>query len=173
MLDWCRLRAQEARPWSPQELCQHAEEISGKSIGKKWTQKFERRHPELRAARPAKLDPKRANNFNNPVVEDFFDELEGLHNWYGEIPPDHLWNEDEKGVQIGGGCKNSGKKFYFLRDQKNRYRLGSDNLELVTIMECVSAAGDVIPPSFVLSEGPEPDLLVILSYQVKSKCKHV
>jgi len=158
LLDWCRQRAQEARPWSAQELRAYAQEIFGKKIGKKWHLKFEARHPELRNVRPAKLDPKRAKIFNKPIVHDFFDKYEGLHIKFDSIPPEHLWNEDEKGIQMGGGRKNSGKKFYYFKDQKNRYRLGSDNLELVTVMECVSAAGDVMPPSFVLSDGPEPDL---------------
>lgn len=87
----------------------------------------------------------------------FFDKYESLHLHFDGIPPEHLWNEDEKGVQMGGGRKNNGK-FYYFKDQKNCYRLGNDNLELVAVMECVSAAGDVMPPSLVLSDGPEPDL---------------
>ncbi|KDR76823.1 hypothetical protein GALMADRAFT_16906, partial [Galerina marginata CBS 339.88] len=34
-----------------------------------------------------------------------------------------------------------------------RYRLRNDNLELVTVIECVSAAGVLAPTSFVLKEG--------------------
>jgi hypothetical protein len=33
----------------------------------------------------------------------------------------------------------------------------SDNLELVTIIESISAAGSSMPPAFVLSDGPVPD----------------
>lgn len=33
-----------------------------------------------------------------------------------------------------------------------------DNLELVTILECVSAAGSIVPPSFCLQNGPYPDV---------------
>ena len=71
LLDWCRQRAQESRPWSPQELRAHARAISGKEIGIKWNLKFERRHPELLTARPAKLDPKRAKNFKKVIVHNF------------------------------------------------------------------------------------------------------
>lgn len=145
LLDWCRQRAQESRPWSPQELRAHARAISGKEVGKKRNLKFECCHPELLTARPAKLDLKRAKKFNKV---DFFDQYEGLHAEYDGMPPQHFWNEDEKGIQMGGGRKNSGKKYHYLKDQKNRYRLGSDN----PVMECVSAAGDVMPPSFVLSD---------------------
>jgi hypothetical protein len=59
---------------------------------------------------------------------------------------------------MGSGRKNSGKKYLFLKDKKHRYLIRSDNLELVTIIECISAAGDVVPPSFCLQEGSLPDL---------------
>lgn len=65
---------------------------------------------------------------------------------------------DKKGIQMGGGRKGSGKSHIFLRSMKRRYRVSSDNLELVTIIECVSVAGGAVPPAFILSDGPEPDL---------------
>jgi hypothetical protein len=138
-------------PFSPADLRAQASAILGKEVGKKWHTKFERRHPELRAAKPAKLDPKRAKNFNETVINDYFDKLEELHGRYpGGIPPEHIWNMDEKGIQMGGGRKKSSKKYYFLKSQKHRYRISSDNLELVTILECISAAGEIVPPSFCL-----------------------
>jgi len=65
---------------------------------------------------------------------------------------------DEKGIQMGGSRKNSRKKYLFLKDKKYRYLIWSNNLELVTIIECISTAGDVVPPSFCLQEGSLPDL---------------
>jgi hypothetical protein len=44
LLDWCRQRVQESRPWTPQKLLAPAHEISGKTIGKKWHKKFEKCH---------------------------------------------------------------------------------------------------------------------------------
>lgn len=66
---------------------------------------------------------------------------------------------DEKGIQMGGGRKNHGRRYYHMRElkQKNCYRIHSDSLELVTVVECVSAAGATMPVSFVLAEGPLPD----------------
>jgi hypothetical protein len=55
-------------PWSAADLRAQAEEISGKTVGKNWNRKFEKRHPEIRAAKPAKLDPKRAKHFNEEVI---------------------------------------------------------------------------------------------------------
>ena len=75
----------------------------------------------------------------------------------------HLWNMDEKGIQLGGGRKRTGRKYFRLQTLKwnNFYHLKSDNLELITIIECISAAGAVIPPSFVLpkanGEFPQPN----------------
>jgi Tc5 transposase DNA-binding domain len=73
LLDWCRQRAQESRPWTPQKLRARAHEIFGKTIGEKWHTKFEKRHREILKSRPAKLDPKRAQTFNKASIGDFYD----------------------------------------------------------------------------------------------------
>ena len=65
---------------------------------------------------------------------------------------------DEKGIQLGGGRKNNGRTYMYFRDQRNQYKISSDNLELVTVIECISAAGASTPPAFVLSDGPTPNL---------------
>jgi hypothetical protein len=64
---------------------------------------------------------------------------------------------DEKGIQFGGGRKNA-KKYFHISSMKrgNFYRVRSDNLELMTVIECVSPSGLTIPPSFILSDGPTP-----------------
>ena len=66
---------------------------------------------------------------------------------------------DEKGLQLGGGRKRS-KKFFHLGGLKRSsfYQIQSDNLELVTIIECISAAGLSVPPAFILADGPIPAL---------------
>jgi len=68
---------------------------------------------------------------------------------------------DEKGCQFGGGRTNNQTHFLFSADAKERYRIKSDNLELATVIECVSAAGDSLPPSVILKDGPIPDLRAI------------
>ena len=158
LVRWCELRALIGEAWSSADLRVQAEAISGKKVGQNWHRKFEKRHPELCAAKPAKLDPKRAKHFNELVIGDFYNKWEDLNAKHNAIPPEHIWNFDEKGIQMGGGRKKSSKKYYFLKDQKDRYRIRSDNLELVTILECISAAGDVVPPSFCLQNGSRPDL---------------
>jgi len=80
---------------------------------------FVDRNPWILTAKPGWLDPKHANNFNKAVISDYFDKLEALHAHFPcGIPPEHIWNMDEKGVQMGGGQKNQNKKFFFSRGQK-------------------------------------------------------
>lgn len=66
---------------------------------------------------------------------------------------------NECGYQFGGGQKNDGQKFLYRADQKRKYWMSSDNLELATILVCISAAeNNTIPPSFCLSQGYSLDL---------------
>src|SRR6266851_4433234 len=58
----------------------------------------------------------------------------------------------------GGGQKNSRRKYIFLKHKKQKYHIQSDNLELVTVIECISAMEEVVPPSFCLQEGSLPNL---------------
>ena len=157
MVDWCEHSSLSAMPFGPHDLHAHVFAMSGKKAGKNWHYKFSKRHPDLTLSKPNNLDPKRAQNFNKAVVDDYFDKRRQIEERYGGIPPENHWNIDKKGIQMGGGRKNNGRKFFFMRNRKQCYRIKSDNLELVTVIEAVSAAGASIPPSFVLSDGPIPD----------------
>ena len=64
---------------------------------------------------------------------------------------------NKKGIQMGGGCKNNGTKYIFLHVHTDFYWQQSDNLELVTVIECGNAAGVMIWLHFVLKEGLMPD----------------
>jgi len=146
-------------PFAISDLKVEASVVSRKPVGKLWVKQFLMQHPELRASKGTKLDPKRAKNFNETVISDYFDKLESLYaHFSGGIPPKHIWNMDEKGIQLGGGQKNSNKKYLYLKNKRSKYKIRSDNLELVTVIECISAAGDVIPLSFCLQGATAPDL---------------
>ena len=91
------------------------------------------------------------------TMKHYFQLCQEVAEKYDGIPLEHQWNMDEKGIQLGGGQKNNGCKFIFTHCQKEHYKIKSDNLELVTVIECISAAGVVMPPSFVLKDGPKSD----------------
>jgi hypothetical protein len=156
--EWCGLHGSSGKPVSAPVLRGHALAISGKLPGKNWHRRFISRNPSLAFGKSSGLDPKRAKNFNKTVVLDYFEKRKNLNDRYNGIPPEQDWNMDEKGIQMGGGRKNSGRKYIFVRNRKERYRIRSDNLELVTIIECVSAAGEACPLLFILSDGPMPDV---------------
>lgn len=160
LVDWIKHQGSMGQPFSKKELEARASKSAGRKVGVSWCKNFMKRHrDEISAAKGAQLDPKRANNFNKTVINDYFDRLEALHGRFsGGIPAEHIWNMDEKGIQLGGGRKNMGTKYFYSRSQKQKSRLKSDNLELVTVLKCVSAAGDIVPPSFCLQSGSAPDL---------------
>jgi len=46
-------------------------------------------------------------------VAHFYKLLKDIYNAYPNLPPEHVWNMDKKGVQFGGGRKHL-KKYYHL-----------------------------------------------------------
>jgi len=159
LVDWIDHQATISKPLDKQALLNIAYELSGAIPGKNWIHRFEKRHQDVCSSKPGNLDPKRAQNFNRTNVAGFFNLLKDIYAAYPGLPAQHIWNMDEKGVQFGGGRKHS-KKFFHLQSLKKSkfYRIRSDNLELMTIIECISPAGLSIPPTFVLSSGPVPAL---------------
>jgi DDE superfamily endonuclease len=159
-VDWVDHQAKTAKPYDRQAVQALTFELSGVIPGKNWISRFEKRHPEVQSSRPSNLDPKRAQNFNPTNIRHYYNLLKAIYDAHPNLPPQHIWNMDEKGLQLGGGRKRA-KKYYHLRSMKKSqfYRIHSDNLELVTIIECISPSGLSIPPSFVLSAGPIPALI--------------
>ena len=51
------------------------------------------RPAELCTAKPAKLDSNRTKHFNELIINGFYEEVDARHNG---IPPEHIWNFDEK-----------------------------------------------------------------------------
>ncbi|PPR04183.1 hypothetical protein CVT24_010776 [Panaeolus cyanescens] len=157
-IGWLDLSAISGRPYNSTEFRSNVERISGRRVGKNYPKKFTKRNTDVVAARASGLDPARGKNFNPTTVSEFFDIIEKLEEQYGAIPKEHIWNMDEKGIQMGGGRKRVKEKHYFLRYRKNRYRNKSDNLELVTVIDCMSAAGVTAPTKMILKQGVLPSV---------------
>ncbi|RXW20379.1 hypothetical protein EST38_g5483 [Candolleomyces aberdarensis] len=160
VLDWARHNAQSGRPFSATTLRQAAAAVSGKTPGRTWVRGFFQRHrKKIIKSKGSKLDPKRSQNFNKATIKHYFGILGAVDKEYGGLIPEQTWNMDEKGIQMGGGRHNNPTKFFYDRETSsdNRYRISSDNLELVTVIECISAAGESMPVSFVV-KGDPPDV---------------
>ncbi|KIJ49824.1 hypothetical protein M422DRAFT_131433, partial [Sphaerobolus stellatus SS14] len=148
--------------WTRLMLCQCIFQLTGQKPSRKWVQRFTARHPKLEPKRSRPLDPKRARAFNPNTISKFFDLYEKVICDY-EIPPENIYNTDEKGIQLGGGKKASRTEHFFTKGDQHRYVLKSDSLLLVTVIETVSATGDLGPPGiifFFLSHVPSPSILI-------------
>lgn len=66
-----------------------------------------------------------------------------------DIPPENIYNMDEKGCQLGGGRKGRRRKYLFGRNSTSRYKIRDANLELVTVVEVVSADGVALKPYII------------------------
>jgi len=156
-MDWISYQAAVAKPLDREELCSLMLNITGIFPGLNWIYQFKQHHPEICTSWPGNLDPKRAQNFNMTNIAYFYKLLKDVYNTYPNILPEHIWNMDEKGVQFRGGRKQSKKYYHLWSMRKSKfYHICSDNLKLMTIIECISPSGLSVPPSFVLSSGPIP-----------------
>lgn len=127
----------------------------GVHLGKNWWRKFKRRNrDDLKFKKAQGLDPKRAQNFNREYVAKHFKNWEDVCKEF-DIPRENIWNMDEKAIQLGGGRRGSNRKFFFGVAQEQLYKIKSDDLKMVTVIECVSAAGVAMEPTFI---SPSPDV---------------
>ena len=157
LVDWISYQAVVAKLLNRDKIYSLMFNISGVLPGLSWIYWFEEHHPEICTSQPGNLDPKCAQNFNPMNVTYFYKLLKDIYDAYPNLPPEHIWNMNEKGVQFGGGCKCS-KKYFHLQSLKRCkfYHICLDNLELMTVIECISPSGLLVPPSFILSSGPIP-----------------
>lgn len=127
-------------------------ELCGKKPSLRWVDRFRVRNKAngICYRRPRYIDPTRAKCFNKPTVKAHFDELRDIIAKHG-IKTENTYNMDEKGIQLGGGRNQSSEKGFFSADDTARYKLHSDNLELVTMLECVCADGSSLVPGFIFS----------------------
>lgn len=155
LLDWCIFNGMIGMPWTKETLMSRAQVVAepGIKITMTWCRRFLLRHRHKLKYRYAyELDPKRASGFNRPTVNTYFNLVKKLMKDYN-IPTEHIYNMDEKGLQIGGGRSTSRRKHIFGLLQKAQYKLKHDCLELMTIIECICADGFAMKPTFVHQPG--------------------
>ena len=114
-MDWCHHNSDSATPLHPRTLRGRVLEMVGTYPGKNWVRRFISRHPDILVAKPRGLDPKRAQNFNKATIMEYFDMRAALNQKHDGIPPEHNWNVDEKGCQMGGGRNGDNSKFIFSK----------------------------------------------------------
>ena len=159
---WIKYIGARGQPISKQSLHVKVSEISrvlqekerktGKQQlpGENWVYALLDRYPSLSLKQLTGLDPLCAQNFNPTVVSQHFKLLGDFLRTYN-IPWDNVYNMDEKGIQLGGGRRLDSTKYLYSQKQMTQVKIQSANLELVTIIECVSADGTILKLGFVFS----------------------
>lgn len=126
-----------------------------------WIYRFIRRNPECSTRTPENLGYQRSyvneaqirNWFKD--LEKFFIEQHGINatDFFSRENSSRIFNLDESGFPLSG--TNGKLKIISTRGSKNVYRLAPDSKEQVTVLGCVSAAGEFSNP-FVIFPGIRP-----------------
>ncbi|CAH0721624.1 unnamed protein product, partial [Brenthis ino] len=117
-----------------------------KKAGKKWMKLFMARHPNLSFRQPQSLSRARVQGFTAENVKSFFDilkpELEKIN-----FNPNKIFNVDETGISI---VQHKVRKILTAKGKKAVHKLSSaERGALITIVTCMSASGQFIPPLMV------------------------
>ncbi|EIN03282.1 DDE-domain-containing protein, partial [Punctularia strigosozonata HHB-11173 SS5] len=153
LLDWMFLHAEEGHPWSGQRILLKVRQMTGEEKGPAWVKKFKDRHSDvLKFCGTSGLDPKRAHAFNPTAIRKHFTEYGDAREKFG-YKITNIYNLDEKGNQIGGGRKRTGKKYFVPRSDRAKYKTRDASLALVTVIECCCADGSMLKPGFIFHGG--------------------
>lgn len=151
VVEWGKFLGYMGLACTREDITAKAREVAeeGVDLGRHWWRDFKVRHKKtLKFKKAQALDPTRARNFSKEkVAEHFKVYLEAKQ--AGDVPKENTWNMDEKAIQMGGGRRGSNRHFFFDIQQKYMYKLKSDDLKMMTVIECVSASGVAMKPMFI------------------------
>lgn len=118
------------------------------TVSKRWPYRFMKRlGDEYKLIKQRPIDPKRFQAEDFAAIAVWFDRLE-LTIKNNKITPSNIWNFDETGFIIGQGKEQA----VITRFKEKSRELPSDsNRESITIIECINAAGSIIPPMVILA----------------------
>lgn len=110
-------------------------------LGRRWYERFLRRHPEIRTSKSRLIEYKRYNGACKANIDIFFERLTSLN--AKKLRPENIWNVDECGVAEGLGHNS-----FVVPDALRDFTLKKDGARRtwITIIEAISASGAFIPP---------------------------
>jgi len=151
LIEYLGTDADKACGLDKDELRIEASRLAGRTVGVNWVDRFRKRHSDkIDFSRPHLLDIKRGKALNPAAVKKHFDLLEQLMSEH-DFPPENIYNMDEKGIQLGGGRgKRPRKVIKFVRTKSVRRISTAENMELVTVVECIAADGGALRPTMIL-----------------------
>ena len=123
-----------------------------KPLGQHWTTRFLQRHPSLQTSYGRPMDIQRLLSLDPNIITTYFNKVAELRHQYG-IELDDMWNMDEKGFQMG---QCGGEQIIVNKSIGPPVIPSTGTSKWVTIVECISAAGQVLKP-MVIHIGKEPE----------------
>ena len=121
-----------------------------------WWAKFCKRHPEIVLRVPATVSTARARDSSLEAINSYFDVLSETYDQYDLADqPAVVFNMDESGFPLDPKPLKS----VYARGSKNPTLLSSGQKSQVTVVACVSAAGQCLPPMVIWDRQTlQPDL---------------
>lgn len=120
-----------------------------KPLGDHWYYRFLSRHPDLRTRRSRAMDQSRKDALDHQTADQWFKLFQTTRLAYS-IADDDIYNMDEKGCMKGMG--DNTVVIVPRRKLEVPSSIQPGNREWVSIIECISANGYVLPP-FIIFEG--------------------
>ncbi|KAF8824188.1 hypothetical protein HHX47_DHR8000488 [Lentinula edodes] len=145
LVEWIKVQGHRGVPLSLASVADYASDIAGKAMGKNWLDRFRTHHPELSLKNTTPLEESRARALTPAAVSGFYDLLDRTVSEH-HIPPENIYNMDEKGIQLGIGARTA---VLVDRSQKSVASIEPGNRDLVTIIETVCADGTALHPSVI------------------------
>lgn len=142
--------------------------LVGITPGENWIYRFRKRHPDLKVSLPflpipssltldlqarwtVPLESNRGQALNRANVASFYDILADINELNSGIPPENIYNMDEKGVQLGIG--DGHQRVLIDRAQRYATTLTDGGKEMVTVLETVCADGSATVRPYILYKG--------------------
>src|ERR1700684_1150493 len=155
LVDWVFRLHRLGVPARPSRLLEMAEYIresrsaAGKvpHLGRHWTTRFLKRHPEIKSVLSVKIDKNRWDSVSREKCGKWFNNFEKTVKEH-RILDSNIYNMDEKGCILG---LSERAKVLIPSESEVSYKQQPGNRESVTIIECVNGAGDVSPPFIIWS----------------------
>ncbi|XP_074662728.1 uncharacterized protein LOC141915188 [Tubulanus polymorphus] len=148
LVDFACNRSQMGMGFNKQTLLRYAGKIADKkgkpflggNPSEKWWRGFKKRHPDLPLRTPESTASVRMAGMQPVRVMKFFHSYRGVIDGY-DFQRRQIWNMDESGFQMD---------FSPPRGVKTVPVRSSGNKELVTVIGCASAVGQILNPHFVV-----------------------
>ena len=114
-------------------------------LGHCWYQNFLKRHPDFKCKHSRNLDQVRKDAGNVDIIKDWYQLYSTTRTKYG-IADGDVYNMDEKGFAMG--IADSSKVLVKVTEAE-AFNVHSGNRDWVSMIECVSSLGSVLPAYFI------------------------